>query len=711
MKSGKEVKRLFELLIAVPVAALLVIFVCEIMTFDSHSDSDVIAFILTILLIIGLIVTFFVLRPRIDASFLDYSMRQGEIQRELLEEMTEPYALMDSSGQVIWANKQMKAMFGIPEKRSFRRYINYYFSSVDMEIFSREWDEREIEAELSGRTYSLSFKRIDVSEGFGDEPADDTDAGKVISDALGEDESLIIEPKSYIESAGQKDDTLIAMLVTDITELKTYITENYNQKLIAGLLYIDNYDEVMNTIEDVKQTVLMTLVDRKINMYLANLDAITKRMENDKYFFVIRQQNMDLLLEDKFSILQQVKEINAGNDMRITLSIGIGQGYDKYSDAYEAAKVAIGLGLGRGGDQVVIKNGNAITYYGGKSAGVEKATRVKARVKAQAFEELLQNMDKVIIMAHQRPDADAFGSAVGIYRLCTTLGKKSYIILNSITSTIEPVVSTFTSSSIYEDMIINNEAALNMLTKSTLVVVCDVNRPSMTECEEIIGRASNLVVFDHHRQTSEAITNATLSYIEPFASSACEMITEMFQYISVKPKIRPVEADAMYMGILIDTDNFLNKTGVRTFEAASYLRNAGADITRVRKMMRSSIEEMKEQASGISSAELFMDKYALSFVEPEPGSTEAPTTAAAKVANQLLNVKGVRASFVATEKDGTLYVSARSVGDVNVQVIMEKWSGGGHANIAGAQIKDMSIRAFMDELKGVLREMEIGGDI
>jgi len=457
--------------------------------------------------------------------------------------------------------------------------------------------------------------------------------------------------------------------------------------------------------------VLMALLDRKINMYLANIDAITKRLENDKYFFVFRQQYMDTLMKDKFSILQDVKSINAGNEIRATLSIGIGQGYERFTDAFEAAKVAIGLSLGRGGDQVAIKNGDLINYVGGKSAGTEKTTRVKARVKAQAFEELLENKDKVLIMAHQRPDADAFGSAVGIYRLVTTLGKKAYIILNEVTPAIEPIVSTFTGNSIYEDMIINNEQALSMVTKSTLLVVCDVNRPSMTECEELIGIVSNLVVFDHHRQSNEAITNATLSYIEPFASSACEMITEMFQYISVKPKIRPVEADAMYMGILIDTDNFLNKTGVRTFEAASYLRNSGADITRVRKMMRSRLSDMKDRARGINNAEIFHDAYAISYVEAEPDDKASPTVAAAKVANDLLGVENVKASFVVTEQNGILYVSARSIGDVNVQVIMEKWSGGGHANIAGAQLRDKSKEAFIAELKVVLSEMEMEGDI
>ncbi|MBR1506569.1 MAG: DHH family phosphoesterase [Eubacterium sp.] len=685
MKEERELRGIIKYLVAVSLIVGLAVFVFVLLKFRTDSVYDIAMAAFIVIYLVTVIIAYFRVKPILNSSLLDYSVKKGQIQRELLYEFSVPYALLDTDGKLMWGNRKFRELIGVTEKKNLRRRVDDYFNKIDMsflDILERK-DETDITLVYEERSYSVLFKRVNVAEAWNE--GDDAVDGD--------------------------DDILIAMYMFDTTELNRYIRENHDQKLIAGLLYIDNYDEVMNSMEDVKQTVLTALIDRKINMYLTNIDAITKRLENDKYFFVFRQKYMDTLMKDKFSILQEIKNINAGNEIRATLSIGIGQGYEKFTDAFEAAKVAIGLSLGRGGDQVAIKNGDLISYVGGKSAGTEKTTRVKARVKAQAFEELLENKDKVLIMAHQRPDADAFGSAVGIYRLVTTLGKKAYIILNQITDTIEPIVSTFTSNSIYEDMLINNEQALQMVTKSTLLVVCDVNRPSMTECEELIGKVSNLVVFDHHRQSNEAITNATLSYIEPFASSACEMITEMFQYISVKPKIRPVEADAMYMGILIDTDNFLNKTGVRTFEAASYLRNSGADITRVRKMMRSRLSDMKDRAQGISNAEIYRDVYALSYVEAEPDEKSAPTVAAAKVANELLGVENVRASFVVTEKDGILYVSARSIGDVNVQVIMERWSGGGHANIAGAQLKDKSREAFFAELKAVLSEMEMGGDI
>ena len=423
---------------------------------------------------------------------------------------------------------------------------------------------------------------------------------------------------------------------------------------------------------------------------------------------------MQTLRDDKFSILDDVKNINVGNEIAMTLSIGIGADADietnGFMNAYDNARNAIGLAMGRGGDQAAVKQGDQVTYYGGHSAGTEKTTRVKARVKAQAFEELLQTKEKVIIMAHKRPDADALGSSIGIYRLVSTMGKKAYIVINEITEAIRPVMNTFKLANVYEDVFITSNQAVSLADKETVVVVCDVNRPSLTECEELLSLVPTVVVFDHHRQSNEPIKGAMLSYIEPFASSACEMIAEMYQYMSKTPKLKSQEADAMYAGILIDTDNFLTKTGVRTFEAASYLRKSGADVTRVRKMFRSSMDELKERAQGISNAEIFLNSFALSYIDADKDSKEAPTVAVAKVANELLNVDNIRASFVVTKSEGVLYVSARSIGDVNVQLVMERFGGGGHANVAGAQL-DKEKEEFFEELKKVITEMHESGEL
>ncbi|MBR6218560.1 MAG: DHH family phosphoesterase [Eubacterium sp.] len=680
MEKERSLKNKIRFLLIVPMLLAVILLAIVYMTMGLDSRETYIATGVILLYALVVTVAYLRLRPVLDANLVDYALEQGKIQKELLKNLAVPYAILDHSGRILWANRMFRDDICHGEKH-VRKKMDYYFPELTSSVFSHI-EDNTMEIYYDDRIYNAVIKKVDLTTVFNKEA---------------------VEKKS--------DDIVIAFYLFDVTDLRFYMQENADQKLIAGLLYIDNYDEVMDSTEEVKHSILNALVDRKINMYLANIDAITKRLENDKYFFVFRQKYLQTLKDDKFSLVDEIKNINVGNEIPVTLSMGIGAGSDSFADCYEYAKVAIGLALGRGGDQVAFKYGDKVTYYGGKSAGTEKTTRVKARVKAQAFEELLASKDKVLIMAHQRPDADAFGSAVGIYRLVTTLGKKGYIVLNEVSSAIRPVVNSFKTSDSYDDLLLTSQQAINMVDDNTMLVVCDVNRPSITECEELISLCKTVVVFDHHRQSNEAITNATLSYIEPFASSACEMITEMFQYISAKPRIKPVEADAMYAGILIDTDNFLNKTGVRTFEAASYLRKCGADIVRVRKMFRSGISEMKERAQGISNAEIYLGVFALSYIDADPNSPEAPTVPVAKVANELLNVDGIKASFVVTENKGTLYVSARSIGDVNVQLVMEHFNGGGHANIAGVQLKGESKEHFFEELKAVLHEKYSEGDI
>jgi c-di-AMP phosphodiesterase-like protein len=669
-----------------PIIMALVLMGVSIYLFGTETPEGIATLIVLGVYMLISVITFFRISPEISRTLMDYSMEHGKVQKELLRELDVPYAILDQDAQILWANDMFHDVIEVNRSKRLRKSIEYYFPEITNDVLQNAF-ENIVEVEHGDKMYRIETKDIDLGSVFED-------------DGIEHDEG----------------DVVIAMYLFDVTDLRKYEKYAIDQKLYAGLVYIDNYDEVMDSLEDVKHSILSALVDRKINMYLNNIDAIVKHIENDKYFFVFRQKYMDTLKKDRFSLLEEVKNINVGNDINMTLSIGIGSessmDTNSFTNSYENARTAIGLALGRGGDQVAIKIDDKVTYYGGKSAGTEKTTRVKARVKAQAFEELLQSKDNVIIMAHKRPDADAFGSAMGIYRLATTLGKKSYVVLNEVTDAIRPLYNTFANGINYEGVFLKSSEAIAQVNSDTMVVVCDVNKPSMTECEQLLSMVSTVVIFDHHRQTSESISETTLSYIEPFASSACEMIAEMYQYVSRNPKLRTQEADAMYAGILIDTDNFLNKTGVRTFEAASYLRKNGADVTRVRKMFRSSIDVMKEQAQGISNAEVFMDVFALSFVESDEKMKEAPTVAVAKVANELLNVVDIKASFVVTEGlDGVLYVSGRSTGEINVQVILEKWGGGGHQTVAGAQLEGRKKDDFFRELKGVLRQMYSEGDL
>lgn len=683
MSNEKILKQKIEKYLIAPVfISLFLIAMCISFYFIDRKCAIIATAVVSVVIIVELI-AFFITRTGIMPALVRFALEQGQIQKELLKELAIPYALLDVDGKILWANNEFVNRIADGAHKRIRKSIETFFPSIDSEVLKAE-EPVYLDILFNECQYNALVKKINFNSIF-----------------QGEQE--------IVETEGEE---LIALYLFDVTELVKYKKANEEQKLVAGLLYIDNYDEVMDNTEEVRHSLVEALVDRRINMYLSTIDAIGKKLEKDKYLFVFPQKYLPQLKETKFAILNEVKSISVGNEIPITFSIGIGGDADSFAKAYDYARDAIGLALGRGGDQAVVKQGDKISYFGGKSNGTEKVTRVKARVKAQAFKELLVNVDTVLIMGHKRPDADSFGAAVGVYRLVSTLNKKAHIVVNDSAnvSAITPLLNSFKGNSVYgNDMIVSSETAISMINPSTLVVIVDVNRPSMTECEELLSLAKSVVVFDHHRQTNELITNATLSYIEPFASSACEMVAEMLQYVGEQVKLKPIEADAMYSGIVIDTDNFLTKTGVRTFEAASYLRRCGADVVRVRKMFRNDITSQKQLAEGIINAQIYLDCFAISIINPL--GVESPTVVAAKVANDLLDVDGIRASFVVTEKDGTTYISARSVDDINVQIIMEKMGGGGHANIAGAQLIGENMDTAISKIKELLEKMFREGDI
>ena len=499
------------------------------------------------------------------------------------------------------------------------------------------------------------------------------------------------------------------MYLYDETELKDYIQANEDNKLVVALAYLDNYEEALESVEDVRRSLLIALIDRKITKYFSNYDGLVRKLEKDKYFLIMRQSSLEALKEQKFHILEEVKTVNIGNEMNVTLSIGVGLNAATYLQDYEYSRIAIEMALGRGGDQVVLKNQDEITYYGGRTQSQGKNTRVKARVKAQALKELIEASSDVLIMGHSISDADCIGASVGIYRAARTSGKDVHIVLNTIANSIKPLLNRLADDEEYgKKLFINNETAIQRITEGTLLIVVDNNRPSRTECPQLLQLAQHVVVLDHHRQSRDCIEGAVLSYVEPYASSASEMVAEILQYYSDSIKIRPTDADAMYSGIVVDTNNFMNNTGVRTFEAAAFLRRNGADITKVRKLFRDDMEDYKAKAEAVREVEMFHERYAISVCPSD--MTGNPTVIAAQAANELLGIRGIRASFVMTEYENQIYISARSIDEVNVQTIMEKLGGGGHMNVAGAQLRNVTLGEARSMLKDVLMAQEEKGD-
>ena len=623
-------------------------------------------------------------RKKLLGGLVEFSSEYAWVQKQLLSEMALPYGLADNEGRLLWMNEKFKEILKTDEKgKNVRKNLQVLFPEITREVLTSR------EAVTLHTSYGASLYRLDLKPVFLD---------------------VEQEQNLGIEEVQEEEEKLIAVYLFDETQIVEYRREIDNQKMVCGLIYLDNYEEALESVEEVRRSLLTALIDRRISKYITGINGVVKKIEKDKYFFAIKQMYVDQLRENRFSILEEVKTVNIGNEMAVTLSIGLGMNGENYCQNYDFARVAIDMALGRGGDQAVVKDGARIQYYGGKSQQAEKATRVKARVKAHALRELMETRDRLLIMGHKMADIDSLGAAIGIYRIAMAMNKKANIVINEVTSSVRPMMERFQNSTDYpDDMFINGAKAMDIADGATMLVVVDVNRPSITDSPELLQKIKTIVVLDHHRQSSEIITNAVLSYVEPFASSTCEMVAEVLQYIADGIKIKQVEADAMYAGIVIDTNNFMNQAGVRTFEAAAFLRRCGADVTRVRKMFRDNMADYKAKAAAISNAEVFEGSFAISVCPSE--GLDSPTIIGAQAANELMDIAGIKASIVLSMYNGVVYISARSIDEVNVQVMMEKLGGGGHRTIAGAQLKDTTLDEAKEKIKNLIREMIQKGDL
>lgn len=631
-----------------------------------------IATVTYILVMVGIMIQY---NNNITRKLVDFGSAYSLVQKQILKEMDVPYGLLDENGKILWTNNQFEKLF---DKHVLNKNIMNIFEGIKPEylVFGEE-DTNYIELTYEEKVFNVTLSKFTLKNDF-------------------EDSALnLLE-----ESSGE----LISIYLRDETNVRKLEKETKEEKLVTANIYIDNYDEVVQSVETTRRTLLVALIDRKINVYFAQYDGIVRKLENDKYFVVFKTKYISKMQTNKFSVLDEVKTVNIGNSLPVTISIGIGMGGNSLVENYELSTTAIDMALGRGGDQAVLKDGNKVYYYGGKTKSVEKNTKVKSRVKATAFRDLIETKETLYIMGHHIGDNDSFGAAIGLYRVGKTIGKKTYIVLGDVSGSVVPMVEEFKNSDAYdEDIFISGPDALDEMTKNDALIIVDCNRASYTEYPELVRRAQCIIVFDHHRQPTDCIDNAQLSYVELSSSSTCEMVVEIIQYITENVKLSKLEAEALYGGIMVDTNNFINRTGVRTFEAAAYLKKNGADIARVRRMFRDELSDYKAKALAIQNTEIFMDEYALSVCEPQ--GVSSPTVVGAQAANELLNVKNVKASFVCTPYNDQIYISARSIGKVNVQVVMEQFDGGGHMNLAGAQIKNKTTEEVIDMLKQIILQM------
>lgn len=656
-----------------PCIMSVVLFVVGIWITVIDSDAGSIILSLAIVYLIFTIVMYVVNQKLVMQELIKFAVDYAQIQKELLDDMVIPYGLIDRQGNILWQDGEMSHLL----RREYGKRVPEVFKEITDEHLELGDEIKEMHINFKDHFYRVQLKRVDTDKAFNNT------------------EILDIENQEYV----------IAMYMFDETRLRKIEKENFDQKLVVGLIYIDNYEEVLQSVEDVRASLLAALIDRKINKFVSNIDGIVRKLEKDKYFMVLKRQSLEAIRSEKFDIVDDVKTVSIGNELQVTISIGIGMGAETYGQLCDYSRAAMDLALGRGGDQAVVKDGENVYYYGGKTKQVEKNTRVKARVKAHALREIIETKESLLIMGHKLSDIDALGAAVGIYKAARLFNKPAHIVLNDVTASLRPMVDRFLDSEDYgPEVFVNSEEAVDIMNSGTLVVVVDVNRPSRTECPELLKMTKSVVVLDHHRQTSEIIENALLAYIEPYASSTCEMVAEILQYIQDGIRLRPLEADAMYGGIVIDTNNFVQKTSVRTFEAAAFLKRHGADVIRVKKLFRDNFSDYKWRADSVSRAEIFLDCFAITVSESE--GVQSPTVLGAQIANELLDISGIEASFVLTDYNNKIYVSARSLDTINVQLIMERMGGGGHMNMAGVQIEGKSLEEVKQMVIETVKEMK-----
>lgn len=618
--------------------------------------------------IVGLVIYAIVLGVSMLGEMKIANFIKGEVEREITEitsikdsmfsNVQIPVAIIEEFGNIKWSNKALNDL--LKEKVLIGANIKSIFPESKIGEWMLEKHPTNKKLKIGSKSYELMLEAFQRQD----------------------------EVRNY---------ALYFMDCTEKEKLKVQIEE---ERTIIGYLCIDNVDEISQSIEEVRRPMLMAIIDRKINLWFKEREVVIARIERDKYMLILSKRELKKMEETKFDILDEMRNIQVGNELPVTVSIGIGYNLKALSNSKEDARIAFDLAQGRGGDQAIIKHYDKYTFYGGKTKEVEKSARVKVRIKAYAFKELLHEADKVFIMGHKNIDMDCLGAAMGVYRGASLVGKKAQIILREPTFAIKGLYDRIVASKEYDDLFISPEEAEKEMKKDTLLVIVDTHRRSYLEAPELLNLSEKVVVFDHHRKSTDYIEEAVLTYLEPFISSTCEMIAEILNYLSDKIKLNPIEADALLAGITVDTKNFVFKAGVRTFEAAAFLRRSGADSTRVRMLFQNDMNTYRARARAVQMTQVWNENMAISEVS---GKVEHATIVAAQVADELLNIKGIKASFVFTEVDSCIYISARALGDTNVQRIMELLGGGGHLGIAGAQLKNIGIEEAQVKLKEAIK--------
>ena len=600
-------------------------------------------------------------KSEISETLQDLTLTVDSAAKTSLINSPFPLIIMETDGNVVWKSSKFVSEFANIDMNSL---INDLMFELKAEIGNKE-QQKDTNILKTVNINKKTYKMI----------------GK------------FVKSKKY--NKNQKEYMAILYFINETEKIK--LQKEYNDsKSCVGIIMIDNYEENMQMLESEEKAQYVAEIDKNIYEWTNDTNGVLIKSDRDRYIYIFEQRYLEKIKEDKFSILDKIKEIDPKQKVQFTLSIAISNEGKNDKDKYKSAQTAMDIVLGRGGDQAVIRQNDIYKFFGGRAQEVEKRTKVKARVVAHALENLIKESSKVMIMGHMNPDIDAMGSSIGVYRIAKSLDKNAYIITSN-----TPTLQSFKESLLaeepeYEDVLISKEVAEENIDEDTLLVIVDTHKNTYVESEEVVKKAKKIVVIDHHRRSADYIEDATLTFQEVYASSAAELVTELLQYTDVNVELKKIEAESLYAGIMMDTKSFTFKTGVRTFEAAAYLRRCGVDIIKVKKWFQSDLQSFNIIADIVKSAEIVNESIAIAIYDKE--KAKDVSLICAKAADELLTINDVTASFVLGNTGDKICISGRSIGDINVQVILEKLGGGGHITLAGAQVEGMTMEEAKQEL-------------
>lgn len=635
-----------------------------------ENNKLIITSIIVYLAIVGY--TYYANRKRkseISETLQDLTLTVDSAAKTSLINSPFPLIIMETDGNIIWKSSKFNSEFMDVDINS---YMNDLSIELRSDIESREDKKnRDIVRQITigNRIYKIIGRYVDFKNKDRDKK-------------------------------GKKEYMIILHFIDDTENVKLQ-KEYKDSKSCVGIIMVDNYEETIRGLDASEKPIVTAEIDKKMYDWASLTNGVLIKSDRDRYVYLFEQRYLETLKEDKFSILDKIKEIDTKEKVQFTLSIAVSNEGLTDKQKYESAQGAMDVVLGRGGDQAVIRENEIYKFFGGRAEEVEKRTKVKARVVAHALENLIKESKKVMIMGHNNPDMDSIGSCMGIYRLAKTLDTNAYIVSSEDVPALKAFNRELDKDSEYEDVIINKEVAMENVDEDTLLVVVDTHKINYVDAPELLKEVKKIVIVDHHRRSADYIENATLMFQEVYASSAAELVTELLQYAETKINLKTIEAESLYAGIMMDTKNFTFKTGVRTFEAAAYLRRCGVDIIRVKKWFQSDLKSFNTIADIVKRADIVNTTIAISIYDK---TSKEASLICAKAADELLTISDITASFVLGNTGEKICISGRSIGDINVQVILEKLGGGGHITLAGAQVEGMTIEETKQELINRINE-------